>query len=513
MTTTTVITQIPNNGAHYGPARSMLKGTVSDHDNGMAELATDAHGQPLQFDPRDYEDTNGTGMMVLWNDTAGGAYPWDANYYGGAPTPGFDPHFMKLHATDSASTAGAMATGHKAAVNMQSVDLYERHASTLVEDAMYCGKAAGVVSSVPILHATPGAFITHSNYRKNGHQMQTTMMNMNPTLAAGWCASRYQPNSDQKMKMKDGVFGKWTVLEQNMSVSGADMLARMTPLDPDNGDHVLACWGGEYTTSGGYNAPYRGVDSSYNGTWRTSKTAITNADGHVIGFDATTTYGNHYNAHELHSIPPMKDIVRSSIEFLGKDDDGFFLMYEQGDIDWAAHDNHMDNMLGTMLDIDEGVGEIIDWINNNGGWDRNALYVTADHDHYLTLKPSFPERLANLLIDGMSHQITPNQTIGSGYATHSFNGAQTPLSQLSTWARTDIDDAGHFWGVEDDGGNAWDSHTMRPVPVSYQGDTDNCIASLKSKGYNVLGKKVAGSPNKIDQVHLHACMLKALMGY
>ena len=40
LTTTTVITQVPNPGAHYGPARSMLKGTVSDHDNGMAEVCT-----------------------------------------------------------------------------------------------------------------------------------------------------------------------------------------------------------------------------------------------------------------------------------------------------------------------------------------------------------------------------------------------------------------------------------------------------------------------------------------
>jgi alkaline phosphatase len=54
-------------------------------------------------------------------------------------------------------------------------------------------------------------------------------------------------------------------------------------------------------------------------------------------------------------------------------------MYEQGDIDWAAHANHMDDMLGTMFDIDESVGAIIDWVGKNGGWEKNALYVTADH--------------------------------------------------------------------------------------------------------------------------------------
>jgi alkaline phosphatase len=29
----------------------------------------------------------------------------------------------------------------------------------------------------------------------------------------------------------------------------------------------------------------------------------------------------------------------------------------------------------------------MDWIGKNGGYGKNALYVTADHDHYLTLLP------------------------------------------------------------------------------------------------------------------------------
>jgi alkaline phosphatase len=47
----------------------------------------------------------------------------------------------------------------------------------------------------------------------------------------------------------------------------------------------------------------------------------------------------------------------------------------------------MDDLLGAMLDIDDSVSEIMDWIGKNGGYEKNALYVTADHDHYLTLLP------------------------------------------------------------------------------------------------------------------------------
>lgn len=172
VTTSTVVIQSPNSGAHYGPAKSLLEGGVSGHFNGMAPLAMDdCTGEPIDFSPLDYEKDGGN--MVLWDDEQGGKYPWDERYFQEGPfTDGFDPEFIMRHATDSASTAGALATGHKAAVNMMSVNLYEEDLSTIVEDAMKCGKAAGVISSVPVLHATPGSFVVHSNYRKNGEQMQ-----------------------------------------------------------------------------------------------------------------------------------------------------------------------------------------------------------------------------------------------------------------------------------------------------------------------------------------------------
>jgi hypothetical protein len=39
-----------------------------------------------------------------------------------------------------------------------------------------------------------------------------------------------------------------------------------------------------------------------------------------------------------------------------------------------------------------------------------------------------------------------------------------------------------------------------------------CIEALHGKGFQVLGRLVEGSPNKVDQIHLHACMLKNLFG-
>jgi alkaline phosphatase len=181
----------------------------------------------------------------------------------------------------------------------------------------------------------------------------------------------------------------------------------------------------------------------------------------------------------------------------------------------------MDDMLGTMLDIDESVALIMDWIANNGGWDKNALYVTADHDHYLTLLPNFPERLAMLLISGASHNITPENfsdqnpwdiAITAGRHNDDSKNIVQDLKDFSTWTNEDIFNVGHFWGPAGSGGNGWGSHSTRPVPLYHQGDRE-CLLRLRGKGYQVLGRDVPGVEGKVDQVHLHACMLRSLFGY
>lgn len=113
----------------------------------------------------------------------------------------------------------------------------------------------------------------------------------------------------------------------------------------------------------------------------------------------------------------------------------------------------MDDLLGTLLDIDESVRHIKNWIEGNGGFEKNALYVTADHDHYLTLLPHFPEALALLLIDGTSHNITPENNseqnpwvlaIQAGRHEQVDKGIVQHIRDFSTWTEDDINNVGHF---------------------------------------------------------------------
>lgn len=452
---------------------------------------------PIDFDPRDYESE--CGNMVMWDENKGGKYPWDANYYTATPdtSTGFDPEYIMRHATDSAATASAYATGHKTGTNMMSVNMYEEDVSTLVEDAIMCGKSGGVVTSVPMLHATPGSFITHSNYRKNGPQMQRGLRKINPTFVSGTCASRYQPSPEMKLDMINGTLSKqWTFLTQQENVTAEMFYDGIQDLDPDDDQHIMVCLGGDYTPPHPINdtdvvskdnLPYRGIDSSYSNRWCSNAIETMDEQDKFGGFNVTSELCDHYTAEEIAQIPHISRNVEEALKFLGKDDEGFFLMYEQGDIDWAAHANHMDDMLGTMLDIDDSVKVMIDWIAENGGWEKNALYVTADHDHYLTLNDQFPEALAHFIIEGETYKMTPENNsnknpweaaIEKGRHDDGTQSTSEHIQDFATWTPEDVEAVGHFWGPRAAGGNGWGSHSTRPVPLFYAGD-DGCVEALK----------------------------------
>lgn len=195
---------------------------------------------------------------------------------------------------------------------------------------------------------------------------------------------------------------------------------------------------------------------------------------------------------ERNQNPTLSELTTAALTVLGKDPDGFWLMIEGGDIDWSAHDNHLDNLIGTTLDFDRSVGTVIKWIATHGGWERNQLIVTADHDHYFTLNDDFPDRLRR-------------------------QGAQR-LTAIDT-----ATDAGHYWGsqpvvVKDAAGKelpetgkyGWGNHTNRPVPVYYQGFASDVLTKSIGQGFKLYNSNVPGIPGLTDQIHIYQAQLAAV---
>lgn len=74
--------------------------------------------------------------------------------------------------------------------------------------------------------------------------------------------------------------------------------------------------------------------------------------------------------------PSLKDMTASAIERLNKDKDGFFLMVEGSQVDWAGHDNDIVSAMSEMEDFEKAFKAAIEFAKK----DKHTLVVaTADH--------------------------------------------------------------------------------------------------------------------------------------
>jgi len=79
-------------------------------------------------------------------------------------------------------------------------------------------------------------------------------------------------------------------------------------------------------------------------------------------------------------------MTTAALTVLEKNPKGFWLMVEAGDVDWANHDDNIDNSIGAVNSGDAAVKAITDWVEQHSNWMESLLIVTADHGHYLVLE-------------------------------------------------------------------------------------------------------------------------------
>jgi alkaline phosphatase len=443
---------------------------------------------------------NAVGNLVGYDPVRGGVNPW---------TPGNDPEYIKNSYPDSANTATTLYTGVKSYNNAIGVDIFEQPLESILATAKANNKATGLVSSVPIDHATPGAAAANVNRRNkydadypsldNILQQELRIYQPDVILGGG------HPFSNPSDPLPGGVepnpsneFIRQSTYEElknnpnknrydyNFLERGKDaakvLADTATQIDPNNGDRLLGLYGARGQNG---NLPVSSANGDYSTTGldmfsvNTSKGLKQDTTRPLLAGETDASF----IAREVNENPTLNDLTTSALDVLGKDKDGFWLMVEGGDIDWSAHDNNIDNLIGTVKDFDKAVGSTIDWINKNGGWEENLLIVTADHDHYLTLTNDFSNQLAT-------------------------KGAE---------ALTEIDDykqVGHYWGSnpEKDGKYGWGNHSNRPVPVYYQGAGSEALTNYIGKGYNSYGYDVTGIPGLVDQVNIYQTMYEAVTG-
>ncbi|WP_445629590.1 esterase-like activity of phytase family protein [Nostoc sp. DSM 114167] len=439
------------------------------------------------------------GNLVGYDPTRGGVNPW---------TPGNDPEYIKYSYPDSANTATTLYTGVKSYNNAVGVDIFENPLETILKTANEVGKSTGLVTSVPIDHATPAAAAANVNRRSKydadypalDNILQQQLRVYQPTVLLGGghplsapgdlLPNGVEPNrsneyisqstyTELSTKPTNNIYD-YTFLERGENA--AQKLAQTAAtIDPEKGDRLFGLYGARGQNG---NLPVSSANGDYSTTGLDMFSVFTN-QGDNTKVDTTRPLlpgetDASFIAKEVNENPTLKDLTSAALDVLGKDPDGFWLMVEGGDIDWSAHDNNIDNLIGTTLDFDKAVGSTIDWIEKNGGWDENLLIVTADHDHYLTLDGNFPTLVKN-------------------------QGAEA-LTNLDTPA-----EVGHYWGSDPNVKYGWGTHTNRPVPVYYQGAGSEVLNSLVGKGYNAYGSDIPGIAGLNDQTHIYQTMFASIV--
>jgi alkaline phosphatase len=444
--------------------------------------------------------------IVGYDVTRGGANPW---------TPGNDKEYIQQNYPDSAGTATTIYTGVKTYNNAMGVDIYERRQTTILEQAALKGKSTGLVTSVPISHATPGAAAAFVNRRSKydaaspdlDNILQQTLKIFKPTVLLGgghpldlanttnqvgvynWEYITQSTYEELKTKPNNNSYG-YKFLERSPNAAKT-LLETAKSLDPNKREKLLGLYGAR---GQGGNLPFSTANGDYSSTgFTTSLFSTASKNNQIPQVEkirplAPNETDAQFIKKEINENPKLADLTLAALTVLGKDPDGFWLMVEGGDIDWACHDDNMDNLIGTVKDFDKAVGTTIDWIKKNGGWEKNLLIITADHDHHLTLNPNFPELLKRFGAEDLT------------YNKHKAN------------------EAGHYWGASADIKYGWGTHSNHLVPIYYQGGPVNFD---KYVGKNVTfidhppggattNYTIPGVKGAVDESHIYQVMYETI---
>lgn len=285
---------------------------------------------------------------------------------GVAPSPlgAGDAGYLVAGATDSASAATALSTGRKTDegnVAWLPGDPPDGALTTIAEELRArLGRAVGVVSTVPFSHATPAAFVSHGPSRGDHAGIAREIVaQVRPEVVIGGGhpdfdgADRFRFIAEPEYRaLRSGAAGYAFVERERGADGGAALLEAARALPP--GGRLFGLFGGP---GGGFEPPVPTGDGS--GTVR----------------DATPEN------------PSLAEAAVAALEVLSRDPDGFFVVIEQGDVDWANHANDYAWMVGAVYDLDRAVRAVIDFVDRPGDgvdWANTLLVVTSDHGNGYT---------------------------------------------------------------------------------------------------------------------------------
>jgi alkaline phosphatase len=394
--TTTRLAAIHNEGAvTYTEGRGTGTHFQNYDANGTTQfglMVTTPHNEGTETDSTTQTVKNPGGTVSGGYDpNSGGTAPWlpplDSSYLLGKPAIGQPKHAY----TDSASSATSMFAGIKTYNNAIGVDPGGEKVSSVAHELQQDGFAVGVVSSVPISHATPAAAYAHNVARKDYQDIARDMLGLpsvsHPNIAlagldvvigGGYGESTdeattqghnfeqgnlYLADSDlKKVAVQNG--GRYVTAVRESGKRGAQILNRAARQAAKDGSRLLGFFG-----VGAYHGhlPFQTADGDYSPV-----------RGRAENPEA-------YSQADLNENPNLAQMTDAALTVLSSRPRGFWLLVEAGDADWANHDNNIDSSIGAVNSGDAAVKVITNWVDAHSNWQESVLIVTADHGHLFHL--------------------------------------------------------------------------------------------------------------------------------
>jgi alkaline phosphatase len=236
------------------------------------------------------------------------------------PVTGFSiTYSANSYITDSAAGATAISTGEKTDNGMIAVRPDSTDIETIFEIARTNGMSTGVVCTSPVTHATPASFIAHDISRSN-----------------------YEAIAEDFLKGTADVFIGGGKNHFSVRKDSIDLTANLKAM--------------------GYEVVYTLDDLR--------KASSLRLAGLLAGVDMPSIAGGRDTEY-------LAVATSKAIETLAKNPKGFVLMVEGSQIDYAGHDNNIDNNINEVIDMDRAVAVAYDYAVRS----KNTLIVvTADHE-------------------------------------------------------------------------------------------------------------------------------------
>ena len=282
-------------------------------------------------------------------------------------------HSQDAIVTDSASSATAFSTGKKTNNGALGLDQDNQVLENFTEIIDKYGYVSSLISTSEITHATPAAYASHVDLRWKTDEISLQMMDSDVMTILGGGRHFFMPE-EIGGKRSDEV----NLLEEIKT--SHTILTKKT--DMDNFDH--------------------------------------SNKGKVVGLFADEALRD-TDTPENHSLEPTSSemlnfALKRSEQFNSSGCNGFFVMLEGSQVDWAGHANNLDYLKREMEDFDEAVRTALDFAKNN---QETLVIVTADHETGgLLIEPATPTNYT-------SPEVKFSFNTGIGYGSHT--GVPVPV--------------------------------------------------------------------------------------